>query len=102
MVSPTFVGLPLDGDARSNAVTKVGGEMTVFTLGPSENEVGPFAEVQAQHELDARRKVQSVDDRRNWLDLNATYCMPIGAVATRYISVGEVRIYEKFEDLPPA
>ena len=52
-----------------------GGEMTVFTLGPNENKDGPFAEVHARHEIDARRKVQSVDDRRNWLDLNAVYAL---------------------------
>ena len=79
-----------------------GGEMTVFTLGPNENKDGPFAVVHARHEIDARRKVQSVDDRRNWLDLNAVYCIPIGPTATRYIPAGEVRIFEKFEDLPPA
>jgi hypothetical protein len=71
-------------------------------LGPNETKEGPFAEVHARNELDARRKVQSVDDRRNWLDLSATYCMAIGSTATRYIAAGEVRIYEKFEDLPPA
>ena len=53
-----------------------------------------------QHEIDAGRKVQSVD-RRNWLDLNTVYCMPVGPRATRYIAAGEVRIFEKFEDLPP-
>ena len=42
-----------------------------------------------------------MDDRRNWLDLNATYCMPICGAATRYISGDKARIYEKFEDLPP-
>ena len=40
--------------------------------------------------------------RRNWLDLNAVYCMPIGPTATRYVAAGEIRIFEKFEDLPPA
>ena len=44
-----------------------GGEMTVFTLGPNENKDGPFAEVHARHEIDARRKVQSVDDRATGL-----------------------------------
>ena len=52
--------------------------------------------------LTPRRKVQSVDDRRNWLDLNALYCIPIEPTATRHIAAGEVRIFEKFEELPPA
>jgi hypothetical protein len=39
-------------------------------------------QVHARHEIEARRKDQSVDDRRNWLDLNAVYCMPIGPTAT--------------------
>jgi hypothetical protein len=76
-------------------------KMTVYTLGPHDKKWGPFAEVHAQSQLDARRKVQTADERRNWLDEEATYCMPIGATATRYIAEGEVRIYEKFEDLPP-
>jgi hypothetical protein len=76
--------------------------MTVFTLGPNENKDGPFAEVHALNELEARKKVQSVDKRRNWFDLNAVCCTPIGPTATRYIAAGEVRIFEKFEDLPPA
>jgi hypothetical protein len=75
--------------------------MAVYTLGPNDKKLGPFAEVHAQNQLDARRKVQSADERRNWLDEKATYCMPIGAGATRYIAEGEVRIFEKFEDLPP-
>jgi hypothetical protein len=78
--------------------------MTVYTLGPSPhgNKEGPFAEVHARSEQDARQKVQAVDSRRNWLDRAATYCLPIGETATRYIAEGEIRIYEKFEDLPPA
>jgi len=74
-------------------------KMTVFTLGPNENMDGPFAEVHARNEPEARKKVQSADGRRNWLDLNAVYCMPIESTATRY---SEVRIYEKLEDLPRA
>jgi hypothetical protein len=35
--------------------------MTLYTLGPSENKDGPFAEVHARNELEARKKVQSVD-----------------------------------------
>ena len=75
--------------------------MTVYTLGPNETKDGPFAETHAFNQLDARRKVQSADDRRNWLDLDAVYCVPIGPTATRYITADEVRIYEKVEDLPP-
>jgi hypothetical protein len=41
------------------------------------------------------------DDRRKWLDLNTVYSMPVGPRATCYIAAGEVRIFEKFEDLPP-
>jgi hypothetical protein len=40
-------------------------------------------------------------ERRNWLDDKAVYCMPIGPTATRLIRADEVRIFEKFEDLPP-
>ena len=72
--------------------------MTVFTLGPNENKDGPFAEVHARHEIDARRKVQSVDDRATG-SISTPY---IGPTATRYIAAGELRIFEKFEDLPPA
>jgi hypothetical protein len=77
--------------------------MTVYTLGPKPHgdKTGPFAEVHARNEQDARKRVQSADSRRNWLDEEVTYCLPIGATATRYITEGEVRIYEKFEDLPP-
>jgi hypothetical protein len=64
--------------------------MTVYTLGANETKEGPFAETHAFNQLDARRKVQSAD-----------YCVPIGPTATRYITADEVRIYEKFEDLPP-
>jgi hypothetical protein len=77
------------------------GAMTVFTLGPNEDRDGSFAEVHARNELDARKKVHSVDKRRNWFDLNHTYCTPIGSTATRHIAAGEVRIFERFEDLPP-
>jgi hypothetical protein len=38
--------------------------MTLFTLGPKENKDGPFAEVHARNECEARIKVQSVDKRR--------------------------------------
>jgi hypothetical protein len=48
------------------------------------------------------RRVQSVDTRRNWHDLSAVYCVPVGSTDTRYVAVGEVRIFERFEDLPPA
>jgi len=64
--------------------------MTLYTLGPNENKDGPFAEVHARNEFEARKKVQSVDNRRNWFDLNAVYCVPIGPTDTRYIAVGEV------------
>jgi hypothetical protein len=70
-------------------------------LGPHDKKQGPFAEVHSQNQFNARRKVQAADGRRNWLDEEFTYCTPIGATATRYIAQGEVRIYEKFEDLPP-
>src|SRR6266851_4268585 len=76
--------------------------MTLYTLGPNENKDGPFAEVHARNEFEARRRVQSVDTRRNWHDLNAVYCVPVGSTDTRYVAVGEVRIFERFEDLPPA
>ena len=46
-------------------------------------------------------KVQRANDRRNWLDDKALYCMPIGPTSTRLIGADEVRIFEKFEDLPP-
>jgi hypothetical protein len=75
--------------------------MTVYSLGPHDKELGPFAEVHAQNQTDARRKVQAVEERRNWIDEDLTYCLPLGPNATRYISEGEVRIFEKFEDLPP-
>jgi hypothetical protein len=75
--------------------------MTLYTLGPNENKDGPFAEVHARNEFEARRRVQSVDARRNWHDLNAVYCVPVGSTDTRYVAVGEVRIFERFEDLPP-
>jgi hypothetical protein len=39
--------------------------MTLYTLGPNENKDGPFAEVHARNEFEARKKVQSVDNRRN-------------------------------------
>jgi hypothetical protein len=76
--------------------------MTVYSLGPHDKKQGPFAEVHAQNQSEARRKAQAADVRRNWMDEELTYCIPIGPNATRYISQGEVRIYEKFEDLPPA
>src|SRR6266436_8313202 len=76
--------------------------MTHYALGPNENKDGPFAEVHARNEFEARRRVQSVDTRRNWHDLNAVYCVPVGSTDTRYVAVGEVRIFERFEDLPPA
>jgi len=76
--------------------------MTLYTLGPNENKDGPFAEVHARNEFEARRRVQSVDTRRNWHDLSAVYCVPVGSTDTRYVAVGEVRIFESFEDLPPA
>jgi hypothetical protein len=75
--------------------------MTLYTLGPNENKDGPFAEVHARNELEARIKVQSVDNRRNWFDLNAIYCVPIEPTGRLY-KAGEVRIFERFEDLPPA
>jgi hypothetical protein len=53
--------------------------MTLYTLGPNENKDGPFAEVHARNEFEARRRVQSVDTRRNWHDLSAVYCVPVGS-----------------------
>jgi hypothetical protein len=75
--------------------------MTLYTLGPNENMDGPSAEVHARNELEARIKVQSVDNRCNWFDLGAVCCVPIERIATPYVA-GEVRIFEKLEDLPPA
>jgi len=75
-------------------------KMTVY-LWVHTQKPGPLAEVHAQNQLVARRKVQTADERRNWLDEEATYCMPIGATATRYIAQGERPYFEKFEDLPP-
>jgi hypothetical protein len=75
--------------------------MTLYTLGPNENKDGPFAEVHARNEFEAQSRVQSVDTRRNWHHLNAVYCVPVGSTDTRYVAVGEVRIFERFEDLPP-
>ena len=96
--------LPLRRIRRFNARTETFSyrwRMTLYTLGPNENKDGPFAEVHARNELEARKKVQSVDNRRNWFDLGAVYCVPIERLATPYVA-GEVRIFEKLVDQPPA
>jgi hypothetical protein len=76
--------------------------MAVYTLGPDKGNEGPFAEVCAANELEARRKVQAIDSRRNWLDIDAIYCLRLGAESTRDFMTATVKLYERFEDLPPA
>ena len=69
--------------------------MTLYTLGPNENKNGPFAEVHARNEFEARKKVQSVDNR------HAVYCVPIEPTDTHYIAVGEVRFLRSLRTCRP-
>ena len=42
--------------------------MTKFVLGPATGDRGPFAQVTAVTETEARRRVQSVNSERDWTD----------------------------------
>src|SRR6266478_2092521 len=76
--------------------------MTLYTLGPNENKDGPFAEVHARNEFEARRRVQSVDTRRNGSISTPFTAYQLGRQIRAISLLERSRIFEKFEDLPPA
>jgi len=76
--------------------------MTLYTLGPNENKDGPFAEVHARNEFEARKKVQSVDNRRNGSISTPFTAYQLGRQIRAISLLERSRIFEKFEDLPPS